>query len=102
MRSCSTSSSIEEYSLKVACEAKMDINLEIAPNESWADQVNAAKPIALCLSNTQSAHETLTLLPSNPAPYVTSHGNTHKHIVPSPNTSTVILYDVNQLADPSL
>jgi len=33
----------------------MDIDLEIASNKSWTDQVDAAKPIALRSSNAQLA-----------------------------------------------
>jgi len=60
----------------------MDIDLKIVPNKSWANQVNTAKPIALPPSNAQSAHEAPTLLQSNPAPYITSHSNAHKHTAP--------------------
>jgi len=51
MASCSTSSSIEDYFLKVACEAEMDIDNEIIPNGSWADQVDADQPFTKKPSN---------------------------------------------------
>ena len=41
MASCSTSLSIEDYSLKVACEAEMNIDNKIIPNGSWTNQVDA-------------------------------------------------------------
>jgi len=74
----------------------MDIDLEIASNKSWTDQVNVAKPIALHSSNAQLAQLTSTFPQSNPTPSVTFHSNAHKHTASPPNTPTIIPYDINQ------
>jgi len=83
MRSCSSSSSIEEYAHKVAREAKMDIDLEPDTNESWADQVDAAEATAQTPIGAQPVHKASTPLPSDLAP-------------------SIIPYDANQPTDPSL
>jgi len=83
MRSCSSSSSIKEYAHKVAREAKMDIDLEPDINKSWADQVDATEATAQTPIGAQLVYKASTPPPSGPAP-------------------SVIPYDANQPADPSL
>jgi len=83
MRSCSFSSSIKEYTLKIAREAEMDINSKLDINESWTGQVDTAEATTQLPIDTQLAHEASTPLPSNPAP-------------------SVIPYNANQPADLSL
>jgi len=102
MVSCSTFSFIEDYYLKVICEAKMDIDNKIIPNRSWADQVDANQPFAKESSNPQSIHKDYMVTPAEPSQHAHSHGTAHKHVAPAPNTSVVILYNENQLANLSL
>jgi len=83
IRSCLSSSSIEEYAHKVAREAEMDIDLKPDTNESWADQVDAAKATVQTPIGAQPVQEASMPLLSDPAP-------------------SVIPYNANQPADLSL
>ena len=102
MGSCSTSSSIEDYSLKIAREAKMDIDSKIIPNGSWTDQVNTDQPFAKEPSNPQLTHKDNTVTSVGPSQHTQPHGNVHEHVAPAPSTPVVIPYDENQPANPSL
>jgi len=102
MGSCSISSSIEDYSLKVTCKAKMDINSKIIPNRSWADQVDADQPFVKESSNPQLTHEDNIVTSARPSQHTQPHGNVHKHMALAPSISVIILYDENQPASLSL
>ena len=102
MESCSSSSSVEDYALKVAREAEMDVDSDITPNRSWADQVNDDQPSAKESCNSMPTHEENTTTLACPPQHPQLHGTAHEHVDPAPGTPVVIPYNENYPANPAL
>ena len=102
MGSCSTSSPVEEYAAKVARKSEMDIDNDIIPNSSWADQVDADKPFANVSHNGMSSHKDCTTSLAGPATQTPLHGNAIEHMPSALGSPVVIPYNENQPANPVL
>jgi len=102
MESCSSSSSVEDYALKVAREAEMDVDSDITPNRSWADQVDDDQPSAKESCNSMPTHEENTTTLACPPQHPQLHGTAHEHVDPAPGTPVVIPYNENYPANPAL
>ena len=102
MESCSTSSSSEEYAAKVAHKANIDIDNDIIPNSSWADQVESDQPFVNNPHNDTTSYEAGTTSPAGLTAQTHPQGMATEHVPSALGSPVVIPYDINQPANPAL